>query len=204
MPVYYNEWTLEDGLKLVRAIQNTTRKYGYHLTLGGGVLNNGKSKKDLDLYFLPLNNERMPPQDIPGLVGWLGGMWGKFESIGKNYGATIPTITFSDGSLQSAAVPWVTIQDNSAPLNSSGITSEISQPAPASVPRARSIYSSARIPFSDGNNWYLDDGSIDPLRRTNIIPRLPQMLPPELTSGGYKYKLKFLRNNVDRIDVFII
>jgi hypothetical protein len=47
-------WTIEGGLKIVRALQPATRQFGYHLALGGGVLNKGESKKDLDLYFLPM------------------------------------------------------------------------------------------------------------------------------------------------------
>lgn len=47
-------WKLKDGLALVRKLQPETRQFGYHLTLGGGVLNTGKSRKDLDLFFLPL------------------------------------------------------------------------------------------------------------------------------------------------------
>ncbi len=45
-------WTLEEALILVRALQPTAWQYGYHLCLGGGVLNKGVSSKDLDLYFL--------------------------------------------------------------------------------------------------------------------------------------------------------
>ena len=77
-------WTLEDGLKLVRAIQGGCRLFGYHLTLGGGVLNKGQSDKDLDLYFLPLNNEKYK-EDPKGLVAWLESLWGNGKAIG-DYG----------------------------------------------------------------------------------------------------------------------
>lgn len=73
-------WTLEEAVKLVRALQAKTREFGYHLTLGGGVLNNGFSKKDVDLYFLPLNNSSY--QEKPKeLVEWLVSMWGKGNDI---------------------------------------------------------------------------------------------------------------------------
>jgi hypothetical protein len=56
-------WTLDEGLDLVRRLQPETRQFGYHLTLGGGVLNNGRSKKDLDLFFLPLSDVRASRSD---------------------------------------------------------------------------------------------------------------------------------------------
>src|SRR3990167_445607 len=74
-------WTLEDALDMIRALQPQTRQFHFHLCLGGGVMNNGHSEKDLDLYFLPLNyNEGKP--DIPGLVKWLETVWGPSENIG--------------------------------------------------------------------------------------------------------------------------
>lgn len=79
----HQPWSLEDGLKLVRAIQPGTRQFGYHLTLGGSVLNTGKSDKDLDLYFLPLSNGT--PEDPTALVAWLTKMWGESEAIGQDY-----------------------------------------------------------------------------------------------------------------------
>ena len=79
------KWTLEEGLRLVRALQPSTRQYGYHLALGGGVLNKGESEKDLDLYFLPLNNPKVAKDNPEGLVKWLIGLWGDPEPIGANY-----------------------------------------------------------------------------------------------------------------------
>lgn len=78
------EWKLEDGLKLIRALQLATRKYGYHLALGGSVLNKGESQKDLDLYFLPLANVKYV-EDLKGMVKWLTELWGPPEDIGKDY-----------------------------------------------------------------------------------------------------------------------
>ena len=62
-----NTWTL------IRSLQPQMRQFGYHLCLGGGVLNNGWSEKDLDLYFLPLS-----PFDgkAKELKAWLDGLWG--------------------------------------------------------------------------------------------------------------------------------
>jgi hypothetical protein len=49
-------WTLDNGLALVRAIQPKIRQFNYHVAIGGGVVNRGFSTKDLDLYFLPMQD----------------------------------------------------------------------------------------------------------------------------------------------------
>jgi hypothetical protein len=49
-------WNLDEALELIRELQPKVRELGYHVLLGGGVLNEGKSDKDLDLFFIPLNN----------------------------------------------------------------------------------------------------------------------------------------------------
>jgi len=79
------DWTLNDALALVRALQPKTRDFSYHLALGGGVLNTGRSKKDVDLYFLPLDNNKKP-SDAKGLVAWLTKEWGQPEVLGGDYG----------------------------------------------------------------------------------------------------------------------
>ena len=75
-------WTLDEALEIIRAIQPESRRFNYHLCLGGGVLNKGFSKKDLDLYFLPMGTGDAKPLDPQGLEKWLVGMWGKGEEIG--------------------------------------------------------------------------------------------------------------------------
>lgn len=87
-----DRWTLEDALRLIRDVQPGTRKYEYHLCLGGGVLNKGHSKKDLDLYFLPMKREK--DADNKGLLKWISSLWGKPErffevGVGK-YDPTAP------------------------------------------------------------------------------------------------------------------
>lgn len=77
-------WKLEDGLKLIRAIQTKVKTYGYHVALGGGVLNHGSSQKDLDLYFLRMNNSKIK-ENPDGLLRWLQEMWGKAYPIGLDY-----------------------------------------------------------------------------------------------------------------------
>ncbi len=51
-------WTIEAALLLIRRLQPALRAYGYHLALGGGVLNRGSSGHDLDLYLLPTYGEQ--------------------------------------------------------------------------------------------------------------------------------------------------
>ena len=51
-------WTYEQAHKVILKLQQDSRSFGYHLCLGGGVLNHGASGKDLDLYFLPLDNDK--------------------------------------------------------------------------------------------------------------------------------------------------
>lgn len=56
-------WTLAEAVEFVKLIQEDCRKNNYHVCLGGGVLNKGQSFKDLDLYFLPLEDESDHPDD---------------------------------------------------------------------------------------------------------------------------------------------
>lgn len=84
-------WTSQTAKPVINWAQLAVRAYGYHVCLGGGVLNNGSSEKDLDLYFLPMNNET--PPDPVGLVGWIEASFGKLEAIGNNYpGKELPYI----------------------------------------------------------------------------------------------------------------
>lgn len=79
------DWTLDDGLSLVRGLQQEMRKFGYHLALGGGVLNHGRSKKDIDLYFLPMDNSD-PDPNATALEAYLTKLWGQPEDLWKDYG----------------------------------------------------------------------------------------------------------------------
>jgi hypothetical protein len=72
-------WTLEQGIDMVRNLQVKSREFNYHVCIGGGVVNKGESSKDLDLYFLPLDNGDAP--DRLGLEIWLSDMWGDGEPI---------------------------------------------------------------------------------------------------------------------------
>ena len=72
-------WTMIDALPLIRALQPETRRFNYHLALGGGVLNTGKSDKDLDLYFLPMLPQQPEPEQ---LLTFLDSIWGPGKPFG--------------------------------------------------------------------------------------------------------------------------
>ncbi len=90
-------WKIEQGISIVRALQPHTRQFGYHLCLGGGVLNNGESQKDLDLYFLPMGgfNPAENKKDPDGMHAFLVKLWGDSIKISKsksNYYTSIDSI----------------------------------------------------------------------------------------------------------------
>jgi hypothetical protein len=87
-------WTLEEGLAVVRTLQPVARSYGYHVALGGGVLNRGYSKKDLDIYFLPLESG---PSHAERLAVWLQDFFGDKHPSFIGYGPSLFTykLTFN-------------------------------------------------------------------------------------------------------------
>lgn len=81
-------WDFEKALKLIRETQETAKSYGYHIALGGGVLNKGYSNKDLDLYFLPLVGI---DENFDGLMLALNIGWGYGEEFGYKESFDKPT-----------------------------------------------------------------------------------------------------------------
>jgi hypothetical protein len=77
-------WTLEEGLELVRRLQPASRAFGYHVALGGGVLNNGSSFKDVDVYLIPLGDTDNQT-DTAGAIAWLESELGESENISEGY-----------------------------------------------------------------------------------------------------------------------
>lgn len=77
-------WTLQQAVKLIADIQDDSRTYGYHVCLGGGVLNAGHSDKDVDIYLIPLDNSDVPVL-VDEAVEWLEGLWGASAPISKEY-----------------------------------------------------------------------------------------------------------------------
>lgn len=76
------KWTLAEASTLISTLQTHLRPLGYHVTLGGGVLNRGYSVKDLDLYFLPLDSSDYPAKP-DALVTFLTRTWGKAYDFSK-------------------------------------------------------------------------------------------------------------------------
>jgi hypothetical protein len=73
---------MEQGLRVVRALQPATREFGYHLALGGGVLNKGESNKDLDLYFLPMGGFDANKKHNPdAMFEFLERIWGTGQEL---------------------------------------------------------------------------------------------------------------------------
>jgi hypothetical protein len=74
-------WTMDEALTLIRMLQPESRRFNFHLLLGGGVLNKGQSEKDLDLYFMPMA-KKDEPESVPnpnGLKAFLENLWGSME-----------------------------------------------------------------------------------------------------------------------------
>jgi hypothetical protein len=57
-------WTLARAQALISAAQSTALKCDYNLALGGGVLNNGSSNKDLDILAIPRSSVRKPKFEL--------------------------------------------------------------------------------------------------------------------------------------------
>lgn len=50
-------WYLCDAQLLIRQLQEVAWPLGWHIALGGGVLNHGYSDKDVDIYALPIYSQ---------------------------------------------------------------------------------------------------------------------------------------------------
>lgn len=178
-------WRLEEGLTLVRALQEKTRTFGFHIALGGSVLNTGESDKDLDLYFLPFNNTKVAKEDDSGLIQWLSKLWGEPRVIG-NYDQPDPEPI--DLSLPRAGRPRLEQDGDGRWLlrteprrNLGNQLRRLAEDGPIPTP--------ARIAEAD-----------------QAIDRMARYLDQttEEAKSSYKHKLKFNRAGSDRIDVFIV
>jgi hypothetical protein len=85
-PAQTTAWHLSPALELIRAIQQSCRAYGYHVALGGGVLNKGESEKDVDLYFLPMDDQTNAHSEM---LNWLCTFFG--DDNPKPIGAGYPS-----------------------------------------------------------------------------------------------------------------
>lgn len=71
-------WTLDEGVAMVRLVQKASRRFSMHVAIGGGVVNEGRSFKDLDLYFLPMDADTTNQE---GMRDFLDTLWGAGENI---------------------------------------------------------------------------------------------------------------------------
>jgi hypothetical protein len=76
-------WTLQEGVEIVRSIQPALHDVLWHCSLGGGVLNNGFSMKDLDLFMAPFESEEDAASSAEVLA--LLAAWGPWEFIAGEY-----------------------------------------------------------------------------------------------------------------------
>ena len=72
-------WTLDEALVLVRELQPQLTQFEYHVALGGGVLNKGKSDNDLDLYFISFDFQL--PENYERLIDFLKNKFGDLQSL---------------------------------------------------------------------------------------------------------------------------
>lgn len=75
------EWTLDSALSWIRERQPAVMAAGWYMALAGGVLNNGSSRKDLDLVLMPRTSNSRREQLI--LLG-LG------DGVANGKGETLP------------------------------------------------------------------------------------------------------------------
>lgn len=191
-------WTLEDGLKLVRALQRESRGFGYHISLGGSVLDEGRSDKDVDLYFLPIENSNFPKANPRGVIEWLERMWGDGKDLMEGEGVQEAPVRPYD---------WLTLDQ---------VRRGIGVPTPQAAGQAQARY------IRDPNGEVVQIVEEEPVRRVVFSPLVdeanpfdapppPQNPPPtvrvavaEKTNSAYKFKLKFNRKSGDRVDVYIL
>lgn len=85
-------WTFASATNVITVCQASSAQFGYHVCLGGSVLNKMESTKDLDLYFLPMSNYQVK-EDPAGLLNWIHMNLGVVESINDSYpGKELPFI----------------------------------------------------------------------------------------------------------------
>jgi hypothetical protein len=52
-------WTIGEGIKVCQELFPLVKPHGYHVALMGSVLRDGKSDNDLDIAFLPYEDENI-------------------------------------------------------------------------------------------------------------------------------------------------
>jgi hypothetical protein len=68
-------WTIDEALNLIREIEPEVKRSSFcFLALCGGVLRNGKSEKDLDIFIIPMNSDSAA--DVVGAIALIGSRLG--------------------------------------------------------------------------------------------------------------------------------
>lgn len=173
-------WDLDDGLKLVRALQEESMKFGYHVALGGSVLHKGHSERDIDLFFFPASGETNAPAR-EDLSDWLEKLWGRGRQLGY----------------------YDMIGNGAADLNDYGDRNRIFPPQPRYQVQAPPIIRNMNDAppqvnrgaevrgLMDNNGFYVEPEDGDDLQE--VQPR-----------QVFNHRLTFKRVGGDKIDVFII
>lgn len=86
-------WTLDQAVAVVQDIEPGIRALSYHTLLGGSVLHDGRSDKDLDLFFYPLNGSKSDPTKV---LQFLYKKFGPSEALrdSPDYGAEDALTTY--------------------------------------------------------------------------------------------------------------
>lgn len=219
-------WTLEDGLKMIRGMQDEAKRFHYHIALGGSVLSTGRSKKDIDLYFLGMDSSAQ--RDTDGLLMWLKKMWGEPGKINET--STTPDSPTGAGLL--AGNPYVLRgnpvveyhQDRpdrpAMPAQAGRGLNDLERlqvprrnppprdPGPPQPPRDPQAYQPRAVGIDELNAYLAaipEDGA---WRGAEATTDTIGTTYTYMSSSGsmYRHKLKFLRGGAggDRIDCYIV
>jgi hypothetical protein len=93
-------WYLVEGVALIRKLQEKAWACGYHLALGGGVLNKGYSDKDLDIECIPGDKIPSGKQDISAFLSYLSekhGITSSGEPHSRYQGMTVYKLSTKEG-----------------------------------------------------------------------------------------------------------
>jgi len=187
-------WYIDEGIMTLRAIQPVAKKFGYHVTIGGGVVNKGMSNKDLDLWFLPLNGLNYREDnggDPTTLLEVLEKMWGKSHKIDYPGDEPVPDRLLPDplnnnaplaDNQQMMAGRWLGMQDVIVRGPDGGLRVE------------RRVERQLVVPAVVEFRANVGNAPIQPVVPDNKEPR----------KRLYKYAVTFLRNGDERIDCFIL
>lgn len=174
-------WTINEASKLVKAIKDEAYGCGFFPTLGGSVLFEGRSKHDLDLYFLPTTDGGSPKR----LVTSLAKAWGRPRNLLEDEVPslrTIPNNPFTSGSRPPTRQLWADYVAN------------------ATTQSAPTYYDPPELPISFDIETPAADPGLEELRRES---RGGWEFTLEPSSGRFRYSLRFYRGE-DTIDVTIV